>query len=270
MHSLDLWQTWAKNRYGPPRNGEGQIMKRALTQHLLKAFLTFPFLPAELSPLMISTQCNHSIVWCRNFPLPNTHETASLATDPSNYTGCAASDNVLVQLWHVGHLVTKPFSHLWSKTNIKWIQGHRMLKDSTQNHLKPHKTQLVCPVGPWLNFCEGPERASVTPFSFRDKKITQGHVIGKIKLSKFFPPFLCFRSGFWLLSFFRHKLLSELGGLCFSSLCTDTNSPACFIVCLAARGTFLLYKLYHSVKLEEEKRDGNLVVQCTLHYVGCV
>lgn len=164
---------------------------------------------------MISTQCNHSVVWCSSFPLPNTHETASLATDPSNYTSCAASDNALVQLWHVGHLVTKPFSHLWSKTYIKWIQGHRMLKDSTQNHLKPHKTQLVCPVCPWLNFCEGPERASVTPFSFRDNKITQGHVIGKIKLSKFFPPFLFFRSGFWLLSFFRHKLLSELGGLCF-------------------------------------------------------
>lgn len=62
--------------------------------------------------------------------------------------------------------------------------------------------------------------------SKRDNKITQGNVSGKIKSSKSFSFFLFFHSGFWLLTFFRHKLLSKLVGLCFffSSSCTETNN----------------------------------------------
>lgn len=45
----------------------------------------------------------------------------------------------------------------------------------------------------------------------------------------------------------------------FSPLCTETNRRACFIVCLAARGILLLYRVCHSVKLKGEQRDGNLV-----------
>lgn len=165
MHSLDLWQTWPENQYSHHIMEQGRSWKEHY--HNIYWKLSEPFLFCLL---------NFHLWWSPDAVVPHNGITAQFelkvifpsqvytwssfltAADPLDYTACAASDNVLVQLWHVGHLVTKLSVHLWSKTCIQWIQGHHMLKDSTQNHLKPHKTQLAFPVCPWLNFSEGPER----------------------------------------------------------------------------------------------------------------
>ncbi len=45
------------------------------------------------------------------------------------------------------------------KTCALWIQGHYIVKDSTQNHLNWYKTQLVFPACPWFHFFRGPDKA---------------------------------------------------------------------------------------------------------------
>ena len=48
-----------------------------------------------------------------------------------------------------------------------------MLEDSTQNHLNWHKTQLVLPACPWLNFFRGPGRVYTASWSSQKGNVKQ-------------------------------------------------------------------------------------------------
>lgn len=134
------------------------------------------------------------------------------------------------------------------KTYTLWIQGHYMLKDSTQNHFKWHKTQLVFPACPWLNFFQGAERAFCSSTYMK----TYNWVNCLTWSSSPFP--ICG----------HHHFLCVLLTVLPFSICTETDRQFCFILCLTAWGILFLYKFWHSVKMQEEQQNGKSVPWCML------